>query len=335
MLYKNTNHHDLLISDKPIEAECIRVRVQTFIGSDNGLSLGWRQAIIWTNAGILLIGSLEQTFVKFEFKFKCFHSRKCIWKCRLENGRHFVSICLIFASICHDDAIKWKHFPIYCRPFVWGLHRSPVNSPHKTSDRELWCLLLICALINGCGEAGDLRRHHANYDVTVMLRFSWSGRNQLAWYWVFAIKGNARRSLQPFPSSHHDDYRKISNIRRTKSHNSNDSRLVLRLSSPNTLKPGEWRCSWSSADRRCSDYIWVINNCIDNKGATYIRCLTVSCFITNQDDLLPDYVLLPAIWSCMWKTFPAFLCEISNTLVKIALRFKVLIKMTGILQVTS
>ena len=30
----------------------------TIIGSDNGLSPGWRQAIIWTNAGILLIGPL-------------------------------------------------------------------------------------------------------------------------------------------------------------------------------------------------------------------------------------------------------------------------------------
>ena len=24
----------------------------------------------------------------------------------------------------------------------------------------------------------------------------------------------------------------------------------------------EWRCSWSSADRRCTNYIWVINNFI-------------------------------------------------------------------------
>ena len=24
----------------------------------------------------------------------------------------------------------------------------------------------------------------------------------------------------------------------------------------------EWRCSWSSADRRCSNYVWVINNFI-------------------------------------------------------------------------
>ena len=29
----------------------------------------------------------------------------------------------------------------------------------------------------------------------------------------------------------------------------------------------EWRCSWSSANRRCSNYIWEINNCIANSGA--------------------------------------------------------------------
>ena len=32
--------------------------------------------------------------------------------------------------ICHDDVIKWKHFPRYW-PFVRGIHRSAVNSPHK------------------------------------------------------------------------------------------------------------------------------------------------------------------------------------------------------------
>ena len=34
----------------------------TIIDSDNGLSPGRRQAIIWTNAGILLIGPLETNF---------------------------------------------------------------------------------------------------------------------------------------------------------------------------------------------------------------------------------------------------------------------------------
>ena len=31
---------------------------------------------------------------------------------------------------CHDDVIKWKHFPRYWT-FVWGIHWSPVHSPHK------------------------------------------------------------------------------------------------------------------------------------------------------------------------------------------------------------
>ena len=38
---------------------------------------------------------------------------------------------------------------------------------------------------------------------------------------------------------------------------------------------GEWRCSWSSADRRCSNYIWVINNSIAYESASYIRDLMV------------------------------------------------------------
>ena len=37
----------------------------------------------------------------------------------------------------------------------------------------------------------------------------------------------------------------------------------------------EWRCSWSSADRRCSNYMWVINKFIAYQGVAYIRGLTV------------------------------------------------------------
>ena len=35
----------------------------------------------------------------------------------------------------------------------------------------------------------------------------------------------------------------------------------------------EWRCSWSSADRLCSNYIWVINNLIAYKGALILEIL--------------------------------------------------------------
>ena len=71
----------------------------------------------------------------------------------------------------HDDVIKWKHFPRYW-PFVRGIHRSPVNSPHKGQWRGALMFTLICARINGWvnnREAGDLRRYRAHYDVIVMV----------------------------------------------------------------------------------------------------------------------------------------------------------------------
>ena len=75
-------------------------------------------------------------------------------------------------SATHDDVIKWKHFPRYWL-FVRGIHRSPVNSPHKGQWRGAWVFSLISARINGCvnnGEAGDLRRNRAHCDVIVMIR---------------------------------------------------------------------------------------------------------------------------------------------------------------------
>ena len=76
------------------------------------------------------------------------------------------------SNISHDDVIKRKHFPRYW-PFVQGIHRSPVDSPHKGQRRGALMFSLICAWINGWvnnDEAGDLRRHRAHYDVSVMSR---------------------------------------------------------------------------------------------------------------------------------------------------------------------
>ena len=70
----------------------------------------------------------------------------------------------------HDDVIKWKHFPRYW-PFVRGIHRSPVNSPHKGQWHGALMFTLICARINGWvnnREADDLRRHRAHCDFIVM-----------------------------------------------------------------------------------------------------------------------------------------------------------------------
>ena len=71
---------------------------------------------------------------------------------------------LRFILSFHDDVIKWKHFPCY-----WWI---PLP---RASDAELWFFSLICAWINGwvnSPDAGDLRRHRADYDVTVMFNFN-------------------------------------------------------------------------------------------------------------------------------------------------------------------
>ena len=69
--------------------------------------------------------------------------------------------------LSHDDVIKWKHFPCYW-PFVRGIHRSPVNPPHKGQWRGALMFSSICAWINGWVNNSNLRSHHAHYDVIVM-----------------------------------------------------------------------------------------------------------------------------------------------------------------------
>ena len=86
---------------------------------------------------------------------------------QLTGQSYLINLLLVHA---HDDVIKRKHFP-RSWPFVQGIHRSPVNSPHKGQWRGALMFSLICDRINGWvnnGEAGDLRRHRAHYDVIVM-----------------------------------------------------------------------------------------------------------------------------------------------------------------------
>ena len=74
-------------------------------------------------------------------------------------------------SYSHDDVIK--HFLHYWT-FVRGIHRSPVNSLHKGQWRRSLMFSLICAWTNNWannGDASNLRRHRAHYDVIVMVPY--------------------------------------------------------------------------------------------------------------------------------------------------------------------
>ena len=97
----------------------------TIIGSDNGLSPARRQAITWTNAGILLIGPLGINFSEIWIGIQIFSFMKMHLKMSSAKWRPFclcpnVLICLRAKPCLHqiwivneNSPIKWStHF--YC-----------------------------------------------------------------------------------------------------------------------------------------------------------------------------------------------------------------------------
>ena len=61
----------------------------TIIGSDNGLSPGRRQAIIWPSAGILFIGSLRTNFSEILIGIQTFAFKKMLLKMSSAKWRPF------------------------------------------------------------------------------------------------------------------------------------------------------------------------------------------------------------------------------------------------------
>ena len=87
----------------------------TIIGSDNGLSPGRRQAITWTNVGILLIGPLGRNFSEMLIEIHTFSFKKIHLKMSSGKWRPF---CLGL-SVLKDT---------YVAPETYDLHISVVQS---------------------------------------------------------------------------------------------------------------------------------------------------------------------------------------------------------------
>ena len=123
----------------------------------------------WIRRDITVHGNLKRQY-KYITR-KCLH---CLCK------HHLAIKTRETWESCYDDVIKWKHFPLYW-PFVRGIHRYPVNSPHKGQWRGALMFCLICAWINGWvnnGETVDLTRHRAHYDVTLEWQDDYNLRQQ-------------------------------------------------------------------------------------------------------------------------------------------------------------
>ena len=77
----------------------------------------------------------EHISVKFHLKFKSFNSRKCTWKCRLQNGGHIVSasMCYTYALFVLCCVLLWlstdQFYPNPSGLLHWQLGIAPLIAP--------------------------------------------------------------------------------------------------------------------------------------------------------------------------------------------------------------
>ena len=92
----------------------------------------------------------------------------------LTNHSH--DVIQLIGSTVHWSYAWWRHqmetfVALLALQVVRGIHRSLVNSPHKGQWHGALIFSLICTWTNfwiNDHNTGDLRRHRAHYDVTVM-----------------------------------------------------------------------------------------------------------------------------------------------------------------------
>ena len=112
----------------------------TIIGSDNGLSPGWHQTIIWTNAGILSSGILGTNVSEIlseihKFSFKKMHLKSGKWRpfClslnvlkktsdQTDENPSLERIEFESNNIIFIKKMYWKILPAKCWPFYSGLN---------------------------------------------------------------------------------------------------------------------------------------------------------------------------------------------------------------------
>ena len=140
----------------------------TIIGSDNGLSPGRRQAIIWTNAGILLIGPLGTNFSEIIIEILKFSFKKMRMKVSSVKRRPF---CLGLNVLnkrfighnniaCVDSLVHWysamatdakTNTSVACnirwRFSCWNAwNEQGIGKPHNNSIHYIWTYVLACLI---------------------------------------------------------------------------------------------------------------------------------------------------------------------------------------------
>ena len=124
----------------------------TIIGSDNGLSPGWRQAIIWNNAGILLIRHLGTNFNEILIKILTFSFIKMRLKVSSAKWRPFciglnVLIVYIYTFVQAHVMLGRQYVSKgVCR--CWHCRVSTAWPWRMGADRLPWCRHSCLSLYN-------------------------------------------------------------------------------------------------------------------------------------------------------------------------------------------
>ena len=124
----------------------------TSIGSDNGLSPGQRQAIIWTNAGLLLIGPLGTNFSEILIEILTFSFKKM--RLKVSSAKRRPS-CLGLNVLTHlsldkmaamsqtifSDAFSWMNllFILIIKVSLKFVLKGPINNNPALVYIMAWC----------------------------------------------------------------------------------------------------------------------------------------------------------------------------------------------------
>ena len=123
-------------------------------GSDKGLSPGQRQAIIWSNAGILLIGPLGTNFTYFALENVVCEMAAILsqpqWVNRQHGGFYILVLCVSFQVAGNFHFAPGKSFQQH---HVHGKQHTVINS--LAPGRFDWIfrsvIFKLILLIDGCG----------------------------------------------------------------------------------------------------------------------------------------------------------------------------------------
>ena len=136
----------------------IGVSKLTIIGSDNGLSPGRRQAIIWTNDGILLIRTFQTYFSEIAsdihtFQFTKMHFKMSSGKWRpschglnVLNDILTMMLCVtsVLLMLAGPDSVCKQRFVVICH------QRFNKETPHSSTVRmkHVGCILFVHSITN-------------------------------------------------------------------------------------------------------------------------------------------------------------------------------------------